>query len=250
MIQKNVNIKNKYNINLSAIIEIPEGQIKDFIVISHCFTCSKLYKLYKNLSKALVENAYGVCRYDVMGLGSSKGNFSHTSFSTNVEDLISVYDYISENYKTPSYLLGHSLGALVSIKAANSLTSVKGVSTVGSPYNFNNLIKFFSNYENELKKNNNIIVDLSGRSINIGLDYLNDLRKQNIEESIKNFNQSIIIFHSDTDKIVPYKQGLKLFNSINSNKNFISLKGVDHLVNNKEDAEYIAKILYNWMENH
>lgn len=249
MLQKNINIENKYNKNLSTTIEMPDSNIKDFIIISHCFTCSKLYKLYNSLSKILVENGYGVVRYDVMGLGQSEGSFSDSSFSTNVEDLITVYDYISENYKKPRYLFGHSLGSLVSIKAANSLDSVNGVATVGSPLNFKNLIRLLSNYENELIEKDNIIVDLLGRNINIGLEYLQDLRNKNPEEFIKDFNKSIIIFHSDSDRTVPYEHGLDLFNSIDSDKSFISLRGVDHLVNDKEDSEYIGQMLYTWMEN-
>lgn len=249
MIQKNIDIQNKYKKNLSTIIEMPQSKIKDFLILSHCFTCNKAYKLYKNLSRTLVEYGYGVARYDVMGLGHSKGDFSHTSFSTNVEDLISVYDYISKNYKKPSFLFGHSLGGLVSIKAANSLDSIKGLAIVGSPYNFDNLIRLFSNYEDELKEKGNVIVNLSGRNINIGLDYLNDLRRQNIYEIIKNFDRSIIILHSDSDEIVAYDHGLKLFNSIKSDKSFITLKGVDHLVTKKEDSRYIGQILSTWMEN-
>lgn len=247
--QENIVIKNKYNKNLSATIEMPEENIKDFIIISHCFTCSKLYKLYNNISKTLVKMGYGVVRYDVMGLGDSEGDFSDTSFSTNVEDLITVYDYISENYKKTRYLFGHSLGGLVSIKAANILDSIIGVVTVGSPFNFDNLIRIFSNYEDELKENYNIVVNLSGRNINIGLDYLKDLKGESTKDIIKDFNKSIIIFHSNSDRVVPYDHGLKLFNSINSDKNFITLNNVDHLVGNKVDSIYIGDILYTWLEN-
>ena len=248
LIQKNVTIKNKYNKNLSAIIEVPKEDAKDFIIISHCFTCSKIYKLYNNISKTLVENGYGVVRYDVMGLGDSEGDFSDTSFTTNVEDLITVYDYISENYSKPSYLFGHSLGSLVSIKVANMLDGIKGVVTVGSPYNFDNLIRLFSNYEEELIEKDNMVVNLLGRNINIGLDYLKDLRGESVDEIINNFKKSIIIFHSNSDRIVPYEHGLKLFNLINSEKSFISLNNVDHLVANKEDAKYIGDIIYTWLE--
>lgn len=249
MIQENVNIQNKYNKNLSTIIEMPKNNIKEFIIISHCFTCSKLYKFYNNISKTLVENGYGVVRYDVMGLGESEGDFSHTSFSTNVEDLISVYDYISKHYKKPSYLVGHSLGSLVSIKAANILDSIVGVATIGSPSNFDNLIRLFSSYEDELKKKDNMVVNLAGRSINIGLDYLEDIRDESIDETLKIFNRSIIIFHSNSDRTVAYDHGLKLFNSIDADKSFVTLKNVDHLVSNKKDSQYIGNILYTWMEN-
>lgn len=246
--QQRVNIKNKYDKNLSAIIEMPENNTKDFIIISHCFTCSKLYKLYNNISKILVESGYGVVRYDVMGLGNSEGDFAKTSFSTNVEDLVAIYDYISEKYKKPSYLFGHSLGGLVSIKASNMLEFVKGVITVGSPADFNNLIKIFSNYEKQLKKKDKVVVNLAGRNINFGLDYLKDLQNKSSEKIIKEFNKEIIIFHSNKDKTVPYKEGIKLFNLVKSPKNFVTLKDIDHLAGNKEDSKYIGDILYTWLE--
>lgn len=250
MAQKNVNILNKYNKNLSTIIETPEEETKDFLIISHCFTCSKLYKLYNSISRKLVQNGYGVVRYDAMGLGQSEGDFSESTFTTNVEDLISVYDYIAQNHKVPKYLLGHSLGGLVSIKAANVLGSVLGVATVGSPFNFDNLINLFSIYEKELRVRDNILVNLAGREISLGLSYLEDLKNEDVNKIIKDFNKSIIIFHSNSDGTVPYKDGLKLFNSIGSNKNFITLKDVDHLVSEKKDSTYIGNILYKWMESH
>jgi len=250
VIRKNINIINKYNKHLSTIIEMPETNVKDFIIISHCFTCSKLYKLYNGISKRLVEHGYGVVRYDAMGLGNSEGNFSATSFQTNFEDLITIYNYVSKEYKNPSYLLGHSLGSLISLKAANNLDSVKGVITIGSPSNFDNLIKILSNYENELINMDSVEIKVSGQNISIGIDYLNSLRTEDIYKTIKNFKKSIIMFHSNSDKIVDYNQGLKLFTSIDSDKSFITLKNVDHLVSKDEDASYIGEILYTWLENH
>lgn len=247
--RKIVNIKNNYNKKLSAIIETPKGDIKDFIIISHCFTCSKSYKLYNNISNILVEKGYGVVRYDAMGLGNSEGDFSDTSFSTNVEDLISVYYYISDKYKKPRFLFGHSIGSLVSIKTANILDHVKGVATVGSPADFKNVVRLFSNYEEELIKKDNMVVNLAGRDINIGLAYLRDARNESVDEIIKDFNKSIIMFHSDSDRTVPYRDGLELFNSINGEKSFITLKDVDHLAGDKKDSKYIGEILYAWLEN-
>lgn len=246
--QEKVNIKNKYNKNLSLIIELPEGKVKDFIIISHCFTCSKLYKLYNSISNDLKAKGYGVARYDVMGLGASEGDFGQSSFSTNVDDLMSVYEYIAENYQKPKFLFGHSIGGLVSIKAANNLDSIKGVITVGSPYNFDNIINVLSRYESELIQNDNIDVNLLGRTINIGIDYLTDIRSESADEIVSNFNKEIIIFHSKTDQTVNYSQGLKLFEKIKSQKSFITLNNVDHLVSNKKDSTYISELLTVWLD--
>lgn len=248
MINKHLEIKNKYNKKLSAIIELPYDDLKDIIVISHCFTCSKIYKLYNNISKTLVDKNYGVVRYDVMGLGDSEGDFSETSFTTNVDDLISVYNYISNNYKAPNFLFGHSLGSLVSIKAASILGSVVGVSTIGSPLNFNNLIMLFSQYEEELREYDKIKINLSGRNIELGLNFLEDLKKNDSGEIIESLDKPILIFHSNTDRIVPYSDGLSLFNIIKSDKSFITLKNTDHLASKVEDSDYIGEILGAWLD--
>jgi len=247
-VQKRLEITNKYDKKLSTIIELPENNIKDFLIISHCFTCSKLYKLYNNISKLLVAYGYGVVRYDAMGLGDSEGDFSKTSFTTNVEDVISVYNYIKEKYKEPRFLMGHSLGSIVSIKAGNLLGAIEGVITVGSPSNFDALINIFSAFESRLDKKEPVKINLAGSNLSIGLDYLKDLRSESVDDILKEFNKDILIFHSNADKTVTYKEGLRLFNTINANKSFITLKGVDHLVGDKEDADYIGEIVYKWLE--
>lgn len=249
MIKENLQVKNKYNKHLSVIVEIPKDDLKDFVIISHCFTCSKIYKLYNNISKILVDNNYAVVRYDVMGLGSSEGDFSDTSFTTNVEDLIAVYNFISDKYKTPKYLFGHSLGSLVSIKAANILEPIKAVATIGSPKNFNNLIKLFSQYEDSFDESGKVKVNLSGRNIELGKDFLDDLKNMDSKEIIENFNRPILIFHSNSDAVVPYSDALSLFDLISSQKSFITLNATDHLASKVSDSEYIGQMLAIWLDS-
>lgn len=249
MIKEHLQVKNKYHNNLSVIVEIPKENIKDFVIISHCFTCSKIYKLYNNISKILVDNNYAVVRYDVTGLGDSEGNFSDTSFTTNVEDLISVYSYIKDKYKTPKYLFGHSLGSLVSLKAANILDSIAAVSTIGSPKDFNSLINLFTQYEDKFDERDKIKVNLSGRNIELGKKFLDDLKNNDSKDIIKRFNKPILMFHSNSDRVVPYSDGLSLFNLIHSNKSFITLNNTDHLASKLSDSEYIGQIFSTWLDS-
>lgn len=249
MIKENLMIKNKYEKSLSVIVEIPKKDLKEFIIISHCFTCSKIYKLYNNISKILVDKNYAVVRYDVMGLGDSEGDFSDTSFTSNVEDLISVYDFISDRYKAPKYLFGHSLGSLVSIKAANTLDSIAGLSTIGSPLDFNNLIRLFSKYEDDFDQSGKIRVNLSGRNIELGRDFLEDLKNTDSKEIIQKLEKPILIFHSNSDRVVPYSDGLHLFDLIASDKSFITLNNTDHLASKVNDSYYIGQILSTWLDS-
>lgn len=248
MISKDIFIKNKYNKKLSALLECPNDLVKDYIIVNHCFTCSKNYKIYNNISKILVKNGYGVIRFDMMGLGNSEGRFEDTNFSTNVEDLISVYDYISSNYKPPKFLVGHSLGGLISIKATSKLDSIKGVATIGTPFNLNGLIHLLSKYEEELSNHGQARINIAGRQFKIGDHFLEDIRNEDVDDTIGNFNKPIIIFHSNEDKTVPYDYGLKLFNAINSSKSFITLNNANHLVSNEEDGYFIGNVLAQWFD--
>ncbi len=49
----------------------------------------------------------GVIRFDFTGLGESEGEFSDTNFSSNVDDLITVFDYMKENNTTPQIIIGN-----------------------------------------------------------------------------------------------------------------------------------------------
>lgn len=249
MFHKNLKIKNKYNKSLAVILDIPKSNVKDYVIFNHCFTCSKNYKIYNNISKILLENGYATIRYDMMGLGNSEGDFSDSSFTTNIEDLISVYEYIKENYKAPKFLVGHSLGGLISMKASRKLNSIQGVATIGSPFNLNNLIEIFSKYSDEFDRKGYAKINISGRDFNISNKFFREIKNEPIETMVQDFNKSIIIFHSDVDRVVNYQHGIKLFKNINSHKNFITLKNVNHLVSERKDAYYIGNILSNWFNN-
>lgn len=246
MLSKKLFIKNKCNKNLSVLLEYPEGIVKDYIIINHCFTCAKNYKIYNNISESLVSNGYGTIRFDMMGLGDSEGKFKDTNFNTNVEDLTSVYEYISSNYNPPKFLIGHSLGGLISIKASHKLSSIKGIATIGTPYNLNSLLSLLSKYEEELSNNGEIKINVAGREFKIRDHFLENLKTEDIDGSIKNLNKAIIIFHSDKDKTVPIEDGLKLFNTIDSTKSFVTLKDVNHLVSKKDDGYFIGNMLSQW----
>ncbi|MGO1370192.1 alpha/beta hydrolase family protein [Senegalia sp. (in: firmicutes)] len=249
MISKNLKIKNKYDKRLSVILNLPKENIKDYIIFNHCFTCSKDYKIYNNISKVLASNGYATIRFDMMGLGNSEGDFKDSSFSTNIEDLISVYEFVKKNYKAPKFLIGHSLGGLISIKSSEKLEGIKGIAAIGTPFNLDGLKNIFSKYYDELSKNGKAKIDIAGREFTIGIKFLEDIKNEDIESTIKNFNKPIAIFHSNIDKVVDYKYGIKLFNAINSDKNFITLSGVNHLVSKKDDAYYIGHILNEWFDN-
>ena len=81
-------------VRLRGILHIPAEPAKGAIVLSHCFTCSKDYKVLAWLGRILAEEGYSALRFDFPGLGESEGDFSRTTLSSNVNDLMRAVEWL------------------------------------------------------------------------------------------------------------------------------------------------------------
>ena len=98
-----IEFENKAGQRLSARIELPiDRRPHNFAIFAHCFTCNKNFKAVRYISSALAACGFGVLSFDFTGLGESEGDFSETTFSGSVEDLISAADFLGESYQSPT----------------------------------------------------------------------------------------------------------------------------------------------------
>jgi alpha/beta superfamily hydrolase len=119
---------------LSARLELPADERPlAYAIFAHCFTCTKNYKAPVNISRALAQAHVAVLRFDFTGLGESEGDFSNTTFSSNVEDLVAAADFLEREYDAPAILIGHSLGGAAVLQAAHRLPSCQAVVTINAP---------------------------------------------------------------------------------------------------------------------
>ena len=107
-------IKNRNDVVLSAAIELPSNQKASHITnFPHCFTCNSNLNAVRNITRALNQNGVAVVRFDFTRLGKSGGDFKNSHFEANVEDLIGAHTYITKQYFTREFIIGHSLGAAI-----------------------------------------------------------------------------------------------------------------------------------------
>jgi putative redox protein len=110
-----VSFKNLDGVSLSGRLDFPIGtKPKAYVIFAHCFTCSKNLKSVDRISRAFTQAGMALLRFDFTGLGQSDGSFADTNFSSNLSDIKSAYDFLSENYEAPQILVGHSLGGQLS----------------------------------------------------------------------------------------------------------------------------------------
>lgn len=244
------NFQNHFGETLSGRLETPTGTPAAYALFAHCFTCSKDIIAASIISKKLTESGIAVLRFDFTGLGNSDGDFANTNFSSNVDDLISAYRSLTQQFEAPQILIGHSLGGAAVLKAAQQLSSVKAVVTIGAPSCTEHVSHLFKDNLETIKKEGKAQVQLAGREFTIKKQFIDDLNKVEIIDGIKNFKKALLVLHSPIDNRVSIDHAAEIFLAAKHPKSFISLDSADHLLFNRSDAEYAAKIIGAWVSKY
>ncbi|MCK0191191.1 bifunctional alpha/beta hydrolase/OsmC family protein [Arenibacter sp. F20364] len=251
MNHQKVSFKNGNGETLVGRISLPANQHPhNFVLFAHCFTCNKNLTAIRNISRALTADGFGVLRFDFTGLGESEGEFSDSNFSGNVEDLLEAAKYLEEHYISPTLIIGHSLGGAAAILAAQQISSIKAIATIGAPSDPLHVKHIFKDDIETITDKGTAEVNIGGRSFTIKKQFLEDLKSQSFQETLKNIGKSILILHSPQDNIVEIKNAEEIYIRSHHPKSFVSLDGADHLLSNPKDASYTGEIIGKWSKRY
>lgn len=236
---------------LAARLEVPtQGRPRAWALFAHCFTCSKNVKAAVNITRALSRLGVGVLRFDFTGLGESEGDFADTTFSSNVEDVVAAARFLESEYDAPALLIGHSLGGAAVLQAAGSLPKVRAVVTIGAPADPAHVRHLVSSAEEEIEREGEAVVSISGRDFRIRKQFLDDLEEQPGEELVRSLRRALLIMHSPIDEVVAVDNAARLYKAAKHPKSYISLDDADHLLTKSEDSEYVAGVLTAWASRY
>ena len=236
---------------LSALLELPiDRSPHSFAVFAHCFTCTKNLSAVRYISSALASAGFGVLSFDFTGLGESEGEFADENFSTSVSDLISAAEFLKQNYQSPSIVIGHSLGGAAALLAGSRLDSVKAVITIGSPSSPTHVRQLLQEDMSTLIEAGQAEVSIGGRPFLIKRQFVEDLEKHNLLETVRKSRKAYLFFHSPQDRIVGIENSAELYKAAFHPKSFISLDGADHLLSDKKDARYVGDTIASWASRY
>lgn len=251
MISQKVKFKNAAGHDLAARLELPDSnEPKAFALFAHCFTCNKNLTAVRTIGKTLTEKNIAVLRFDFTGLGESEGDFENTNFSSNIEDLYSAAQFLEENFRAPSLLIGHSLGGAAVLFAFSNIPSVKAIATIGAPSNPEHVAHLFQNSLEEINESGVAQVSIGGRKFTIQKHFLDDIQDKNIKHNLDEFNISLLIMHSPQDTTVGIENAAEIYKTARHPKSFVSLNGADHLLSDKRDSEYVGNIIASWADRY
>ncbi len=251
MKSKKVEFTGSLGETLVAKFDFPDNEEhKGTVLFAHCFTCSKNLRVVSTITKILGELGFATFRFDFTGLGESDGDFANTNFSSNVEDLVSAYEYLVDEQNAPSILVGHSLGGAAVLQAAHHMDSVKAVATIGAPAHPQHVRKNFKLQLDEIEEKGKAEVTLAGRKFTIKKQFLDDLKEAKMTQYIQNLGRALMVFHSPIDNTVGIDNAGMIFKSAKHPKSFVSLDNAGHLLNDNKDSIYVGKVLAVWAEKY
>ncbi len=234
---------------LSGLLETPEDNIRFFALFAHCFTCGKDVAAASRISRAMTAKGIAVLRFDFTGLGNSDGDFANTNFSSNVQDLVAAADFLRQEYHAPKLIIGHSLGGAAVLGVAQQVPESKALVTIGSPSDAAHVAHNFASHLDDIEAKGKADVSLAGRKFTIQKQFLDDINSYGTEH-IGKLKKALMVMHSPVDSIVNISEAEKIYQAAKHPKSFISLDNADHLLSNKDDAEYVAEVISAWANRY
>ncbi|MCT4609772.1 MAG: alpha/beta fold hydrolase [Pelagimonas sp.] len=235
---------------LAARLDLPEGPHLATALFAHCFTCSKDIPAARRISARLAAMGIAVLRFDFTGLGHSQGEFANTTFCSNVADLKAAAAYLETRGMAPQLLIGHSLGGTAILRAAPQIASAKAVVSIGSPFDPHHVTHNFAHALEEIERDGKASVNLGGRPITIGRDFVKDTEIASLKESLPNMKRALLVLHAPMDSVVDISNAAEIFTTAKHPKSFVTLDDADHLISDPCDAEYAADVIAAWVDRY
>lgn len=236
---------------LAARLDLPPGEVTSIALFAHCFTCSKDIAAASRISAGLVAEGFGVLRFDFTGLGSSEGEFANTNFTSNVQDLLAAADFLRDEHRAPSLLIGHSLGGAAVLAAARHIPEVQAVATIAAPCDPAHVAGVFgADTLAEIANSGEAEVSLAGRPFEIRQQFIDDIERQKLTDDIAHLDAALLVMHSPEDELVGVNHARWIYEAARHPKTFVSLDEADHLLTDRRDSAYVARVIAAWASRY
>ncbi len=217
------------------------------IIASHGFLSNDKSGTIGSCVKALREKGHRVV---VMNYPKplDENKFLQTPPMTMLDELIEEvgnHDYV--------ILLGHSLGALLSLLVAQSSEKVKGVVSLASPAELRDPLRLLSAEQREqLEKQGKVDWHREDKDVHfvIEKDFFEQRAELDVLAGASEIKCPVLIVHGSEDTAVPLDDAKELFLGIEGEKELCIIGGAGHNFNNLEKRDAMVSAVVNWVSKH
>ncbi|MFW2374546.1 MAG: alpha/beta hydrolase family protein [Gammaproteobacteria bacterium] len=235
---------------LSARLDIPvDNKVLGYAIISHCFTCSKETLTTARVSRGLARLGFAVVRFDFTGLGESNGEFADSNFTSMVQDIESVAQFMEHHYQPPDMLIGHSMGGTASLVAAAEIPSCKTIVTIASPSTPQHVLHHFGTALPELDAGRTSKIKVAGNDYPIKPQFIQDVRGYPIENMHNHLSIPILVIRAGQDELVKSEDADEISEYTRDVSKIIDFPDADHLFSNRNTTESMINQIADWYQH-
>jgi uncharacterized protein len=235
--------------DLSGILHQPvNSESPDIVLLTHCFTCSKDYRVVVQVAREVAQQGIRVLRFDFTGLGDSHGEFSSTTLATNVADLVAAAEWAAAQGWRARALIGHSLGGTAVLLAARLIAETSAVCCLSSSSRATHLLELLPQLKStEFNEQGSARVTIGGRELTVRKEFVEELKKHSLEQTLGVLGKHFLVVHGTEDRTVPIAEGERLFGFARQPKAFWAVAGADHLFTDSEHARRAGRAIATWL---
>jgi len=238
---------------LAATLDYPEGiEPLEYAVMSHCFTCTRQTITTARLSRGLASTGIAILRFDFTGLGDSEGVFAETHFRSMIEDIVCASEFLSKHYKSPTLLLGHSMGGTASLAASQlsntTLRTVQRVVTLASPAYPAHVLHHFGSAMPLLEQGEDAEISVAGRTYPVKPSFVEDVESYDMSKHMADFNLDVLAARAGKDELVGAEAAEQILAYTLGDRCLVDIDGADHLFSNRDHAAQLEQAVLNWLE--
>lgn len=240
---------------------------KGVVIITHGIALHSIY--YRKMAELLNEAGYSVLLYDVRGHGKSQGKRGDVkSVYQFTADLYELIEHVRTITDVPVYLLGHSMGGIITKVYATMYDNFDGTIILSSPVSSKALgilnmlpswmvgfMKVKTDFSDprlsHFPPSDN--VDPYALKFFTGRLIIQTLKKgtKHIEKNISSYKKPVLVMHGSDDKLVKPEASKNFYESIPyEDKALVIVEGGYHNLNNDTVTEQVLDEITKWLNNH
>jgi alpha-beta hydrolase superfamily lysophospholipase len=236
--------------DLAGLLDMPAHTPRGWGVFAHGFALSKDSPAAARICKQLAAEGVGMLRFDNLGLGESRGEWGHGSFTTKVDDTVRAAEFMRDRGDPVGILVGHSFGGAAVIAAARRIPTVKCVAVVGAPADPSTVQRHYQALLDRVMAEGHAEWLVGGRTLTLTRALVEDISRAELRDHIRQLRLPLLVLHSPTDDTVSIANASEIFRAARHPRSFISLEGSDHLLTAPGQAKRAARIISAWADQY
>jgi len=231
-------VKNNHNENIMCEINKAENPKNKTILILHAHTGKKENRTIHFLAKNLPKHGFNTLQFDFSGHGESEGALQEATISKQLEDIKSVISQIEDISLNNLILVGNSFSVVTALAFARE-ESIKGLILLSGRAKYLKYIDNLEKVEDKYRLFGNVFIEES---------FIEDYKKYNPIEYIKELDKPILIIHGEKDDVIPIGDA-KIFLENSKMGELKIIKNADHRYSDPIFKEEVLKSCVEFLNN-